>query len=179
MLAEMKRRDRDGRRSDLPEINLSALDPDETLFLRHMLGMIETGDMFHGRFVEVHVARVLGADLSDSGVNGWDLWLDDDPPITIEVKATAAGGGYTLRRPSKSTGKSKKARGPKADVLVFVTFADKTQRPRQFSFVVVPRTAVDVMPDRVSQAWLFAQHGPAVDEDALLARVREVAAAAE
>jgi hypothetical protein len=141
-----------------------------------MLGMIETGDMFHGRFIEVHVGRVLGADVSDSGVNGWDLWLDDQPPITIEVKATAAGGTYRLRRKPKRPPAAGKPPRIKGQVWVFVAYANKSERPRQFSYVVVPRSTVDAMPNEVRQAGLFEQFGPPVAEDQLFDRVREVAA---
>ena len=58
----MRRVDRHGNFSELPELALDRLDEDERWFLRAMLGWIETGNMFHGRFVEVHIARVLGAD---------------------------------------------------------------------------------------------------------------------
>ena len=82
--------------SELPELNLSGLSEDHRTYLRHMLGLIETGDMFHGRFVEVHVGNLLGADIADSGINGWDLRLDGESPITIEVKAAALGRSYNI-----------------------------------------------------------------------------------
>jgi hypothetical protein len=89
-----------------------------------MLGLLETGNMFHGRFVEVHVGRVLGADVPDTGTNAWDLYIPGPEPITVEVEAWPRGGSYLLT----SEG---------ADVWVFVTFTDKATRPRDFSYVVV------------------------------------------
>lgn len=115
---------------------------DHQLFLRHMLGMIETGDMFHGRFVEVHVGRLLGADIADTGTNGWDLRIPGDRPVTVEVKAAAEGRQYRI--------------SPKdADVWVFVTFADKTKGPDGFRYAVAGRQALGDLPSRVSQKRIF------------------------
>lgn len=111
-----------------------------------MLGMIETGDMFHGRFVEVHVARLLRADIADRGINGWDLRIPGKSPITVEVKAAAAGRHYRI--------------GPKAaDVWVFVTFDDKINGPDHFRYAVAPQAALAGTSGRVSQAKVFAQFG--------------------
>lgn len=156
----MRRRDRAGNATDLPELDLTRLDDDERWYLRVMLGLIETGNMFHGRFVEVHVARILGADVPDTGTNEWDLFLPDPTPITIEVKATPIKGKYNLG----SVG---------ADVWVFVAYPDKTTRPRSFSYVVASASEVAALKqETMAQSKVFARFGPPVAEIDLLAEVR-------
>ena len=156
----MRRRDANGNVSDLPELDLAALDVDEQLYLRVMLGLAETGNMFHGRFAEVHVGRVLGADVPDTGTNAWDLYIPGPEPITVEVKACPRGGKYGLT----SEG---------ADIWVFVTFTDKATRPRDFSYVVVRSSAVKELHQKeITQKRAFEKFGPPVAEPDLLTAVR-------
>lgn len=166
----MRRRDSDGNVSELPELDLAALGGDEQLYLRVMLGLAETGNMFHGRFVEVHVGRVLGADVPNIGTNAWDLYIPDSEPITVEVKACPRGGKYRLT----SEG---------ADVWVFVTFTDKSTRPRDFSYVVASSSAVrnlrkngkNLSQKSMTQKRVFAEFGPVLAEPDLLTAVRRTA----
>ena len=150
--------------SELPEIDLAALSEDHVMYLRHMLGLLETGDMFHGRFVEVHVANLLRADIADRGINGWDLRMDGKNPITVEVKAAAAGRSYSI--------------GPKAaDVWVFVTFEDKLGGVAGFRYSVVAAPAVSRLGERrISQQKVFAQFGEVGASDLAVA-VRAAAGA--
>lgn len=156
----MRRVDRHGNISELPELALDRLDEDERWFLRAMLGWIETGNMFHGRFVEVHTARVLGADLPTEGIHSWDLRIPGPPAIPVEVKVTTFGGSYNITKQ------------PSATVWVFVATADKAQRPRAYSYVVVPAAAIaNVEQRQSSQRRLFALW-PKVTEVDLAAAVR-------
>jgi hypothetical protein len=156
----MRRRDAAGNVSDLPELDLASLDADEQLYLRVMLGLTETGNMFHGRFVEVHVGRILGADVPDTGTNAWDLFVPDPTPITIEVKACPVGGTYRV------TSKG-------ADVWVFVTFSDKAVRPRNFSYVVASVNELhELSQSRMGQSRVFEAFGPPIGEAELLDAVR-------
>lgn len=133
--------------SELPEIDLATLSEDHRLYLRHMLGLVERGDMFHGRFVEVHVGNLLGADIADRGINGWDLRIGGKQPITIEVKAAAVGRSYQLG--SKN-----------ADVWVFVTFADKTEGVAGYRYSVASAAQVTALGSkRINQHKLFQQFG--------------------
>lgn len=154
--------------SDLPQVDMGQLSEDHQLYLRHMLGLLETGDMFHGRFVEVHVGRILGADIADRGVNDWDLRIGGRSPITVEVKATAEGGRYRL--------------GPKrADVWVFVTFSDKAKvsrpgpkAPNGYLYCVASANAIEAQRAEaatVSQSEAFELFTPATASN-LLNKVR-------
>jgi len=141
----MRRISKDFVISDLPD--LVRLSQDHQLYLRHMLGLLETGDMFHGRFVEVHVGNLLGADIADRGINGWDLRIDGTSPITVEVKAAAVGHSYHL--------------GPKdAEVWVFVTFDDKTHGTGAFRYCVASAQQVaDTHAKQIRQAAAFSKFG--------------------
>jgi len=94
-----------------------------------MLDDIEIRDMFHGRFTEGHVGRVLGADASDTGTNGWDFDLPDPEPTAVKGKARPRDGTHALASES-------------AAVCVFHTSADKTRRPGDFSNPVAPFSGV-------------------------------------
>lgn len=145
----MKRRHPDGQVSDLPELD-HTLSEDERWYLRSMLGLIWTGSMFHGRFVEVNVARLLGAHVPLTGVREWDLWMPTQPPIKVEVKASVLGGSY------KMGGKS-------ADVWVFVTFSDREIRPPDLQYVVASQARVLALGKAsMSQKALFQTLGPPV-----------------
>lgn len=92
----IRRQDLSGVEVPLP--SLRDLSQDDEAFLRAMLGFAETGAMFRGRYVEAHVARVLGAVFPATGVNEWDLTLPGDPPVPIEVKASGPLGSFDLKR---------------------------------------------------------------------------------
>ena len=77
---------------------LSDLTLDDEAYLRSMLALAETGAMFRGRYVEAHVARLLGAVFPETGINEWDLMIPDDPPILLEVKASGPRGRFDLTR---------------------------------------------------------------------------------
>lgn len=146
----MKRRHINGEISDLPELDRSTLDDDEYWYLRSMLALIRTGSMFHGPFVEVHVARLLDAHVPHTGISEWDLWMPGTPPVTVEVKATANGGRY-------------KVGGKSADVWVFVTFSDRQLRPPDFRYVVASRSKVEALGRAsISQRHLFKTLGPEI-----------------
>ena len=81
-----RRRDKSGDERDLP--SLQDLSDDDEVFLRSMLALAETGDMVRGRYVEAHVARLLGADFPMFGTSDWDLVIPDDPLIHVQVKST-------------------------------------------------------------------------------------------
>lgn len=110
-------------------------DSDDYWFARHMVGLSRTGAMFHGRFVEVHLARILGAHLPTTGINEWDLLLPGNPPIRIEVKTTTGERGSFNIAPKASRGSesdSGLADWPK--VWVFVHAPDR--RSRDFTYLV-------------------------------------------
>ena len=144
----MKRRHPDGQVSDLPEL-------DHTLSEEALVPTFDARphpDREHvpGRFVEVNVARLLGAHVPLTGVSEWDLWMPTQPPIEVEVKATALGGSY------KMGGKS-------ADVWVFVTFSDREIRPPDFQYVVASQAPVLALGKAsMSQKALFQTLGPPV-----------------
>ena len=142
----MRRVDQHSVARDLPELDPEQLSEDRRLYLQHMLGMIETGDMFHGRFVEVHVGWLLDADIADSGVNGWDLLIPGRHPIDVEVKAAATGRSYRITR-------------KRVDVWVFVTFDDKRDGPEHFRYAVAPAEALGGFSGRMSQKKVFETFG--------------------
>jgi hypothetical protein len=53
-----RRRDESDNEHDLP--TLESRSDDDEIFLRSMLALAETGDMVRGKYVEAHVARLLG-----------------------------------------------------------------------------------------------------------------------
>jgi hypothetical protein len=143
----MRRINSDLEASELPDLDLASLSEDHLLYLRHMLGLVQTGDMFHGRFVEVHVGNLLGADIADRGINGWDLRIGGKQPITVEVKAAALGRSYQLG--SKD-----------ADVWVFVTFVDKTHGTDGYRYSVASAPQVAALgTKRINQNKLFQLFG--------------------
>ena len=77
----MRRRDTDGNVSDLPQLDLAALDVDERLAWPR-----RDGNMFHGCFAVVHVGRVLGADVPDTGTN---VFAALGPPVVEADLRTA------------------------------------------------------------------------------------------
>ncbi len=121
-----KRRSPDGNATELP--TLEKLSVDDTAYLRAMLGWAETGSMFQGRYVEVHVASVLGAQLPTTGTSQWDMVLPGDPEVRIEVKATTARGTFKLDQTKKN-----------ATLWVFVIYEHeaKTRRPHGFRYAVM------------------------------------------
>lgn len=161
----MRRVHPDGSVTDLPSLAVDQLDEDESLFLQAMLGFIETGDMFHGRFIEVHVGRLLGADLPTTGINGWDLLVPGPPPIPVEVKSTSFGGSYNIAK--KTT----------AHAWVFVAYADKAERPRAFSYVVAPGHEIAAIGQSdIAQSKVFKKFEPALTAAELPEAVRAAAA---
>ncbi|MDO8390591.1 MAG: hypothetical protein Q7V57_08890 [Actinomycetota bacterium] len=158
----MRMRAQDGGTTELSTLDLPALSDDERTYLEVMLALVVTGDMFHGRFVETHVARLIGADVPDVGISPWDLWVASEPPITVEVKATRHGGEFSL------SGKS-------SQVWVFVTYPNK--KDHHFGYVVASAAEVAALQQaQMRQAKLFEKLGPAVPADRLAAAVREKAA---
>lgn len=85
-----------GRTTSLP--SLSDLSEDDQIYLRSMLAFAETGAMFRGRYVEAHVARLLGAVFPPFGTSEWDLKVPGDPPIPVEVKASQSTARFNLSR---------------------------------------------------------------------------------
>jgi hypothetical protein len=161
----MRRINSDLEASELPDLDLASLSKDHLLYLRHMLGLVQRGDMFHGRFVEVHVGNLLGADIADRGINGWDLRIGGKQPITVEVKAAALGRSYQLG-------------SKEADVWVFVTFADKTHGTDGYRYCVATKLQVAKLgTKRINQSKLFQLIGE-VERGRLRAAV-DAAATAE
>lgn len=157
----MWRRTDDGQVSELPA--LEELADDQRVYLRMMLGLAETGDMFHGRFVEAHVAWLLGAHFPTTGISGWDLWVPDDPAITVEVKGTQIGRSFSV--------------APRlAHVWVFVAYPEKSIRARDFQYVVAAGADVAALGRlTMSQRKLFERFGPSVGPADLATAVRAVA----
>lgn len=106
---------------------LSDLTLDDEAYLRSMLALAETGAMFRGRYVEAHVARLLGAVFPETGINEWDLMIPDNPPILLEVKASAPRGRFDLTRIGR----------PNELVWVFVRIdSPMGERPSKFTYAV-------------------------------------------
>jgi hypothetical protein len=107
--------------------SLSGLSADDEIYARAMLALAETGAMFRGRYVEAHVARLLGAVFPDTGINEWDLMIPGDPPILLEVKASAPRGRFDLTRIGR----------PNELVWVFVRIdSPMGERPSEFTYSV-------------------------------------------
>jgi len=89
---------RKSRRGEWTLPSLSDLTADDEAYLRAMLALAETGAMFRGRYVEAHIARLLGAVFPETGINEWDLMIPGEPPAFLEVKASGPRGRFDLRR---------------------------------------------------------------------------------
>lgn len=119
------RRQSGGGARPLP--TLSDLTSDDTAYLQEMLALAETGAMFRGRYVEAHVARLLGAVLPETGINEWDLMIPEDPPIFLEVKASGPTGRFDLTRIGRANDL----------VWVFVRIdSPMGERPSEFTYAV-------------------------------------------
>lgn len=119
------RRQSGGGARPLP--TLSDLTSDDAAYLQAMLALAETGAMFRGRYVEAHVARLLGAVLPETGINEWDLMIPEDPPIFLEVKASGPTGRFDLTRINRANDL----------VWVFVRVdSPMGERPSEFTYAV-------------------------------------------
>ena len=118
---------RRGQNDTYPLPLLTGIGADDEVYLRAMLALAETGAMFRGRYVEAHVARLLGAVFPETGINEWDLMIPDDPPILLEVTASAPRGRFDLTRIGR----------PNELVWVFVRIdSPMGERPSEFTYSV-------------------------------------------
>jgi hypothetical protein len=153
--------------------SLSGLSADDEVFLRAMLAFAETGAMFRGRYVEAHVARLLGAVFPSTGVNGWDLMVPGDRPVFVEVKASRWSGSFDVSKLAANRS------GGAADVWVFVAFdTPEGERPSGFAYAVAGPSDREQFRSRkrMTVSKVFDQLGP-VDAAELLAEVRRLAGA--
>ena len=106
--------------------SLQQLSGDDEVFVRSMLALAETGDMVRGRYVEAHIARLLGADFPIFGISNWDLIVPGNPPILVQVKSTR-DSRFSLKGFFNGDG----------SVWVFVKLdPDKGVRPSTYSYAV-------------------------------------------
>lgn len=159
-----KRLDEHDNEVDLP--SLGDLNEDDELYLRYMLALAEHGAMVRGRYVEAHVARLLGAVFPTVGISPWDLQIPGSPPIPIQVKS--------------SQDKSFKLNGffnNDLAVWVFVRLGSSDgTRPREFSYAVAGpedrRRLQGVLGASVSVRKLFAFEHLRASADDLLSQVK-------
>ena len=150
--------------SELPP--LEDLSTDDVAYVRAMLGFAETGSMFQGRYVEAHVARVLGAQLPVVGISTWDLFLPGQHDLRIEVKSTGPGGSFAVGAIKKQV-----------DLWIFVTYehAMKSRRPHDFRYAVATPsklTAIAKGRKSITAAELFSKLGVLPNASALQSSVK-------
>lgn len=120
-----KRQRPSGAVVELP--TLAEASPDDEAYMRAMLALAETGAMFRGRYVEAHIARLLGAVFPETGINEWDLMIPGEPPAFLEVKASGPRGRFDLRRIGRANDL----------VWVFVRIdSPMGERPCEFTYAV-------------------------------------------
>lgn len=141
---------------------------DEYWYARHMLSLASSGAMFHGRFVEVHLARLLGAHLPMTGINDWDLLVPGTPDIHVEVKTSTSEDPSFKLSPFAKRPLNKDRIWPRVWIFVYAPDRDS----RSFTYFVAPDKKVGALGASIGLSRVKREFTEAT-EQTLLAQVRK------